>query len=197
MGVPIGSLLGMAMGGIIADHCGWRIAFLVAGAPGILVGLAVLIVPFLVVQVRSGLHPALADGGETVATESPASWLTPAKRPAMGVAVPASPPPAQNAVGEERAEAAADKEAEALDRAAAMQEGSGGKLGNVTPLRKGDMLTDFYDGFRDMHGAVRGRLQHDVAAMQRLVEAAQAAGVKSEEIKRLAEHVAARKTALS
>ncbi len=28
-----------------------------------------------------------------------------------------------------------------------------GRMGRVTPLRKGDMLTDFYDGFRDMHGA--------------------------------------------
>ncbi|MEO6378429.1 MAG: MFS transporter [Caulobacteraceae bacterium] len=35
MGVPIGSLLGMAMGGIIADQYGWRVAFFVAGAPGL------------------------------------------------------------------------------------------------------------------------------------------------------------------
>jgi MFS family permease len=36
MGVPLGSLLGMAMGGVIADAYGWRVAFLVAGAPGLL-----------------------------------------------------------------------------------------------------------------------------------------------------------------
>ena len=38
MGVPIGSLLGLAMGAVIADQYGWRTAFLVAGAPGLLIG---------------------------------------------------------------------------------------------------------------------------------------------------------------
>lgn len=37
LGIPIGSLLGLAMGGIIADAFGWRVAFIVAGAPGLLV----------------------------------------------------------------------------------------------------------------------------------------------------------------
>jgi len=40
MGIPLGSLAGMALGGIIADSYGWRIAFFVAGAPGILLALA-------------------------------------------------------------------------------------------------------------------------------------------------------------
>ncbi len=35
MGVPIGGLLGMAIGGIVADAYGWRTAFLIAAAPGI------------------------------------------------------------------------------------------------------------------------------------------------------------------
>ncbi|MGA0604734.1 spinster family MFS transporter [Phenylobacterium sp. VNQ135] len=35
MGVPLGSLLGMAMGGVVADAYGWRVAFLVAGLPGL------------------------------------------------------------------------------------------------------------------------------------------------------------------
>ncbi|WGM39100.1 MFS transporter [Caulobacter sp. NIBR1757] len=35
IGTPLGSLIGMAMGGLIADAYGWRAAFLVAGAPGI------------------------------------------------------------------------------------------------------------------------------------------------------------------
>ncbi len=35
MGPPIGGLLGMAFGGLIADAYGWRAAFLVAGAPGL------------------------------------------------------------------------------------------------------------------------------------------------------------------
>jgi len=39
MGGPLGSLLGMAVGGLIADMWGWRASFLVAAAPGLLVGL--------------------------------------------------------------------------------------------------------------------------------------------------------------
>lgn len=35
MGISIGTLLGMAIGGIVAEHYGWRNAFLVAGAPGL------------------------------------------------------------------------------------------------------------------------------------------------------------------
>ncbi|MGI9360752.1 MAG: spinster family MFS transporter [Parasphingorhabdus sp.] len=38
-GAPIGALLGMALGGVIADLWGWRAAFLFAGAPGIIVAL--------------------------------------------------------------------------------------------------------------------------------------------------------------
>jgi MFS family permease len=36
MGTPIGSLLGLIMGGMIADAYGWRVAFLIAGVPGLL-----------------------------------------------------------------------------------------------------------------------------------------------------------------
>jgi MFS family permease len=35
MGAPIGGLIGMAFGGVIADAYGWRTAFVVAGAPGL------------------------------------------------------------------------------------------------------------------------------------------------------------------
>ncbi len=38
MGGPIGTLLGMAVGGLIADLWGWRAAFFVAAAPGLLLG---------------------------------------------------------------------------------------------------------------------------------------------------------------
>ena len=41
MGVPLGSLVGLAMGGIIADLQGWRWAFILCGAPGVLVALLV------------------------------------------------------------------------------------------------------------------------------------------------------------
>lgn len=79
---------------------------------------------------------------------------------------------------------------------------SAGKLGKVWPLRKGDMLTDFYDGFKEMHEAVRGRLQSDAGAMQKLVDACRASGVGKDgelgkELDALAKHVADRTAALS
>lgn len=42
LGTPIGSLLGMVLGGVIADEWGWRTAFLVAGAPGAVIALVAL-----------------------------------------------------------------------------------------------------------------------------------------------------------
>ncbi len=36
MGAPLGGLLGMAFGGLVADAFGWRTAFLLAGVPGVL-----------------------------------------------------------------------------------------------------------------------------------------------------------------
>ncbi len=36
MGTPIGGLLGLVIGGLVADAYGWRAAFLVAGVPGLL-----------------------------------------------------------------------------------------------------------------------------------------------------------------
>lgn len=42
LGMPFGSILGMGLGGIIAENFGWRTAFVVAGAPGIIVGLIIL-----------------------------------------------------------------------------------------------------------------------------------------------------------
>jgi MFS family permease len=40
MGIPLGSLAGMALGGLIADTYGWRVAFFVAGAPGVILAIA-------------------------------------------------------------------------------------------------------------------------------------------------------------
>jgi MFS family permease len=42
-GVPIGTMIGMAVGGVIADQYGWRAAFLVCGAPGLLAVVATLL----------------------------------------------------------------------------------------------------------------------------------------------------------
>jgi methyl-accepting chemotaxis protein len=41
-----------------------------------------------------------------------------------------------------------------------------GRLGSVSALRRGDMLQDFFANFRDMHEAVRTRLQGDVITME-------------------------------
>ena len=43
IGTPLGGLLGLAMGGIIADAYGWRTAFLVAGLPGIILTVVVML----------------------------------------------------------------------------------------------------------------------------------------------------------
>jgi len=76
-----------------------------------------------------------------------------------------------------------------------------GRIGPVTSLRKGDMLQDFFASFRESHDAVRKRLTVDADAMQRLVDAARAAGVTSgtaagDEIEALAKHVERRRQAL-
>ena len=39
MGIPLGSLVGMAVGGIVADAYGWRVAFFVCGLPGLAIAL--------------------------------------------------------------------------------------------------------------------------------------------------------------
>lgn len=52
-----------------------------------------------------------------------------------------------------------------------------GKLGPVYPLRKGDMLQDFYDKFQSMHEAVRGQFQRDDELVERFLRACDEAGV--------------------
>jgi predicted MFS family arabinose efflux permease len=44
LGIPIGSLLGMVTGGLVADAYGWRAAFFVAGLPGIALAVIVMLV---------------------------------------------------------------------------------------------------------------------------------------------------------
>lgn len=41
LGIPAGSLLGMVIGGYLADQIGWRTAFMLVGAPGLLLALVV------------------------------------------------------------------------------------------------------------------------------------------------------------
>src|SRR5204863_4722517 len=53
--IPIGSAAGYVIGGLVDKHLGWRAAFWIAGAPGLLLSLLVLAVR----EVPRGLH----DGG--------------------------------------------------------------------------------------------------------------------------------------
>ncbi len=50
MGTPLGSLVGFALGGVVADAYGWRAAFLVCGLPGLLLA---LVVAFTLVEPRA------------------------------------------------------------------------------------------------------------------------------------------------
>ncbi len=43
--LPVGTALGFGIGGWVGEHHGWRTAFLVAGAPGIVLGLLALLMP--------------------------------------------------------------------------------------------------------------------------------------------------------
>lgn len=65
LGIPIGSLLGMVIGGLIADAYGWRAAFLVAGLPGIaLAG----IVFFVLRDPRMSAHLKAAEPKPAIST---------------------------------------------------------------------------------------------------------------------------------
>ena len=44
LGVPVGSLLGLIIGGVVNDLYGWRVALMIVGLPGILLALVVLFV---------------------------------------------------------------------------------------------------------------------------------------------------------
>lgn len=57
IGTPLGTLAGMAMGGLIADAYGWRVAFMVAGAPGVLFA---LVAAFTLVEPRKKLAAEMA-----------------------------------------------------------------------------------------------------------------------------------------
>lgn len=71
IGVPLGSLMGLALGGLLLDAVGWRSAFLVVGLPGVLLA---LLAGLTLREPRRGLsaRTIAARGrstfGETVAT---------------------------------------------------------------------------------------------------------------------------------
>jgi MFS family permease len=63
MGTPIGSLLGLAMGGVVADAYGWRAAFLVAGLPGLILALLVL---FTLKEPRKAMSEAAVQASNAI-----------------------------------------------------------------------------------------------------------------------------------
>ena len=80
MGIPLGSLAGMALGGMIADSYGWRVAFFVAGAPGILLALAAW---FTLPEPRRNAapvetknHPSLTDAVRELSTKPAFIWIS-------------------------------------------------------------------------------------------------------------------------
>lgn len=61
MAIPVGAALGYVLGGLIGHHFGWRAAFLLCGAPGVLLAVAVLRIPDPPRGVQD-LQPAPAPG---------------------------------------------------------------------------------------------------------------------------------------
>src|SRR5438094_2803180 len=59
--IPIGSALGYIVGGLIGEHFGWRAAFFVAGAPGMVLAFVLL----LLVEPRRGARDAAGAGALT------------------------------------------------------------------------------------------------------------------------------------
>ena len=67
LGVPIGSLLGLIIGGVVNDLYGWRVALMMVGAPGLLLALVVLFV------MREPRHSRTAEAAATAAAAIPLS----------------------------------------------------------------------------------------------------------------------------
>lgn len=75
-----------------------------------------------------------------------------------------------------------------------------GRLGNVTPLRAGDMLQDFYSNFKDMHDAMRARAVADLDAIEKAMQTLRESRDHSkltDELAKLEQYVAARRKQLA
>jgi hypothetical protein len=81
-----------------------------------------------------------------------------------------------------------------------------GRLGTVTPLRRGDMLQDFFGEFKAMHESLRARAQSDVAALEGALTALRNArgeadpagrGKLDDALTALDQHIAGRKKQLA
>ncbi|WP_374405696.1 spinster family MFS transporter [Pelagerythrobacter sp.] len=77
LGIPIGTLLGMMIGGFLADWVGWRMAFLIVGLPGVALA---LVVHFALRDPRQRLAAAMP--ADTAPEASVSTWT--AVRSVMG-----------------------------------------------------------------------------------------------------------------
>lgn len=73
---------------------------------------------------------------------------------------------------------------------------SEGKLGDVSALRSGDMLQDFFGNFKEMHEVVRKRFQSDLLTMESAVSALRNAGGSSATVEAMEKHITQRKKQL-
>ena len=62
LAVPLGALIGAAGGGFIAQHYNWRLAFVIAGAPGVILG---ILMALTIREPIRGHYDAPTAGGET------------------------------------------------------------------------------------------------------------------------------------
>nr|MBK7537325.1 hypothetical protein [Myxococcales bacterium] len=75
-----------------------------------------------------------------------------------------------------------------------------GRFSEVSALRRGDMLQDFFSGFQDMNAAMRARMLADLDLLDRACQSARAANVSGEladEIGRLEQHLTERRAKLA
>jgi MFS family permease len=81
LGIPVGSLFGLAIGGLLADSHGWRLTFLAAGLPGLVLGaLAYATLPEPRRNRPTAGHAAhghrLADAVREIGSKRALHWLT-------------------------------------------------------------------------------------------------------------------------
>ena len=69
LGIPIGTLLGMLIGGYLADELGWRKAFLAVGMPGVILAI------FVAFLLKDKDRPVRTDANG-VASEGPSMWAS-------------------------------------------------------------------------------------------------------------------------
>lgn len=80
LGVPLGTLLGLMLGGLLVDRVGWRLTFVFVGAPGLLLALCTR---FFIHEPRASApvpadavaHPGLTDNFLSIARTPALFWL--------------------------------------------------------------------------------------------------------------------------